>query len=309
MMNGRPSFLSKRLSASRNSPGKFIALSLLPALLLVLTFTYYPFGRGIVMAFQNYTLFDLTNVHFIGFDNFKGIFSDPKFLGALTNSAYWVFVSLFLQFAIGLAVALMLNKKFRGRGLFQGFVFYPWALSGFLIGLIWKWLFNSQIGVINDLLLRVGLIDERIGFLSDPNWAMISVIIANVWYGIAFFAIMLLAALQSVPSELYEAGSMDGAGGIRKLFNITLPYIMPTVLTTTLLRAIWIFNDPAIIYGLTNGGPAGKTHILSSLMLDRIMYGGDYGAASAIGIVMIGMLLLYTIFYLTVTKAGKLGDF
>ncbi|MFC6549333.1 carbohydrate ABC transporter permease [Cohnella cellulosilytica] len=309
MMNGRLSFLSKRLSASRNSSSKFIALSLLPALLLVVTFTYYPFGRGIVMAFQNYQLFDLTDVHFIGFDNFKGIFSDPKFLGALTNSAYWVFVSLILQFVIGLTIALMLNKKFRGRGLFQGFVFYPWALSGFLIGLIWKWLFNSQIGVINDLLLRVGLIDERIGFLSDPNWAMFSVIVANVWYGIAFFAIMLLAALQSVPSELYEAGSMDGAGGVRKLFNITLPYIMPTVLTTTLLRAIWIFNDPSIIYGLTNGGPAGKTHILSSLMLDRIMYGGDYGAASAIGIVMIGILLLYTIFYLTVTRAGKLGDF
>jgi len=298
-----------RPTGSRHSPRRFIALSLLPAVLLVLVFTYYPFARGIVMAFQNYQLFDLTNVHFIGFDNFKGIFDDPKFGSALANSAYWVFFSLISQFVIGLAIALMLNKRFRGRGLFQGFVFYPWALSGFLIGLIWKWLFNSQIGVINDLLLRVGLIDERIGFLSEPKWAMFSVIIANVWYGIAFFAIMLLAALQSVPSELYEAGSMDGAGAARKLFSITLPYIMPTVLTTTLLRAIWIFNDPSIIYGLTNGGPAGSTHILSSLMLDRIMYAGDYGAASAIGLVMIGMLLLYTMFYLTVTRAGKLGDF
>jgi multiple sugar transport system permease protein len=299
----------RRRAGFRNSPGRFIALSLLPALALVLAFTYYPFARGIVMAFQNYQLFDLTNVHFIGFGNFKGIFSDPKFMNALTNSAYWVFISLILQFTIGLAIALMLNKRFRGRGLFQGFVFYPWALSGFLIGLIWKWMFNSQIGVINDLLVKTGVIGERVGFLSDPKWAMFSVITANVWYGIAFFAIMLLAALQSVPSELYEAGSMDGAGAIRKLFNITLPYIMPTVLTTTLLRAIWIFNDPSIIYGLTNGGPAGTTHILSSLMLDRIMYGGDYGAASAIGIVMIGILLLYTIFYLTVTRAGKLGDF
>ncbi|MBB6729470.1 sugar ABC transporter permease [Cohnella sp. CBP 2801] len=293
----------------RNSPRRFIALSLLPAVALVLAFTYYPFARGIVMAFQNYQLFDLTNVHFIGFANFKGIFSDPKFKSAIGNTAYWVFISLILQFTIGLTVALLLNKRFRGRGIFQGFVFYPWALSGFLIGLIWKWMFNSQIGVINDFLLRIGVIGDRIGFLSDPRWAKFSVITANVWYGIAFFAIMLLAALQSVPSELYEAGSMDGAGAARKLFNITLPYIMPTVLTTTLLRAIWIFNDPAIIYGLTNGGPAGETHILSSLMLDRIMYGGDYGAASAIGIVMIGILLLYTIFYLTVTRAGKLGDF
>jgi multiple sugar transport system permease protein len=309
MKDDHPSVIGRLQAGFRNSPRRFIFFSLLPTLVLMLVFTYYPFLSGIVMAFQNYQLFDLTNVHFIGLDNFKNIFNDPKFIHASVNSIYWVFISLILQFTIGLTVALMLSKRFRGRGIFQGFVFYPWALSGFLIGLIWKWMFNSQIGVINDLLLRTGIIHERIGFLSDPNWAMSSVIVANVWYGIAFFAIMLLAALQSVPSELYEAGAMDGANGVRKLFNITMPFIMPTVITTTLLRAIWIFNDPSIIYGLTNGGPAGSTHILSSLMLDKIMYGGDYGAASAIGIVMIGILLLYTIFYLSVTRSEKMGDF
>ncbi len=261
------------------------------------------------MAFQEYKLFDLRNVHFVGFDNFAAAFKDPKFIKALQNSGYWVFFSLIFQFLIGLTLALLLKKKFKWRGVYQGFIFYSWALSGFLIGMIWKWMFNSQIGVINDLLLRLGIIDERIGFLSDPNWAMFSVIAANVWYGVAFFAIMLLAALQSVPSELYEAADMDGASGMRKLWNVTLPYIMPTIIATTLLRAIWIFNDPTIIYGLTNGGPAGSTHILSSLMLDRIIYAGDYGAASAIGIIMIIILLLYTIFFLSVTKAEKAGDF
>jgi len=287
----------------------FILSGLLPALLLVLVFTYYPFFQGIVMAFQEYKLFDLRSVHFVGLDNFTAAFSDPKFLTALQNSAYWVFCSLILQFLFGLTLALLLKKQFRGRGVYQGLVFYSWALSGFLIGMIWKWMFNSQIGVVNDMLLRVGLIHERIGFLSDPKWAMISVIVANVWYGVAFFAIMLLAALQSVPSELYEAAEMDGANGPRKLWNVTLPYIMPTIIATTLLRAIWIFNDPSIIYGLTNGGPAGSTHILSSLMLDRIIYAGDYGAASAIGLIMIVILLLYTIFFLTATKSEKVGDF
>lgn len=287
----------------------FIVLSLLPALVLLIVFTFYPFLQGVVMAFQNYVLFDLTNVRFIGLKNFSDAFHDPKFLKALTNSAYWVFFSLIFQFLIGLSLALLLRKSFRGRGVYQGFVFYSWALSGFLIGLIWKWMFNSQIGVINDILLRLGIIEERIGFLSDPKWAMVSVIVANVWYGIAFFAIMLLAALQSVPAELYEAAGMDGAGAVRKFFNVTLPYIVPTIIATTLLRAIWIFNDPTIIYGLTNGGPAGTTHILSSLMLDKIIYGGDYGAASAIGVIMIGILLLYTVFYLFVTKSEKVGDF
>ncbi|RAP77397.1 carbohydrate ABC transporter permease [Paenibacillus montanisoli] len=287
----------------------FILSGLLPALLLVLVFTYYPFFKGIVMAFQEYKLFDLRNVHFVGLDNFKAAFKDPKFLMALKNSGYWVFCSLILQFTFGLILALMMKKQFKGRGIYQGFAFYSWALSGFLIGMIWKWMFNSQIGVINDLLLKFGIIHERIGFLSDPKWAMVSNIVANVWYGVAFFAIMLLAALQSVPSELYEAAEMDGAASWRKLMNVTLPYIMPTIIATTLLRAIWIFNDPSIIYGLTNGGPAGSTHILSSLMLDKIIYGGDYGAASAIGIIMMVILLLYTIFFLTVTKAEKVGDF
>jgi multiple sugar transport system permease protein len=301
--------LSTKGGAEMKKQRAFILSGLIPALLLVLAFTYYPFLKGIVMAFQEYKLFDLRNVHFIGLDNFKAAFNDPKFLLALGNSGYWVFFSLIFQFLFGMILALMLKKPFRGRGIYQGFVFYSWALSGFLIGMIWKWMFNSQIGVINDILLQLGIIDQRIGFLSDPKWAMISVIIANVWYGIAFFAIMLLAALQSVPNELYEAAVMDGASSFRKLWNVTLPYIMPTIIATTLLRAIWIFNDPTIIYGLTNGGPAGSTHILSSLMLDKIIYAGDYGAASAIGIIMIVILLLYTIFFLSVTKAEKAGDF
>lgn len=288
---------------------RFVLTSLLPALLLVMVFTYYPFFKGVVMAFQEYKLFNLKLVHFVGFQNFTASFKDPNFLTALRNSVSWVFVSLIFQFLIGLTVALVLNKKFKGRGIYQGFIFYPWALSGFLIGLIWKWMYNSQIGVINDLLLRLGIIHHRIGFLSDTQWAMPSVIIANVWYGTAFFTIMLLAALQSIPSELYEAANIDGANGYRKLLNVTLPYIMPTIIATTLLRVIWIFNDPTLIYGMTNGGPAGATHILSSFMLNKIIYDGDYGSASAVGVIMIVILFFYTLFYLMVTKSEKVGDF
>lgn len=288
---------------------RFILLSLLPALALVGVFTFYPFLRGIVMAFQEYKLFNLTNVHFVGFQNFADALGDMTFRDSLANSVYWVFVSLILQFLIGFILALVLNKPFRGRGVYQGFVFYSWALSGFIIGLVFKWLYNSQIGVVNDLLLRLGIIQERIGFLSEPQWAMKAVISANVWYGIAFFAIMILAALQSVPVELYDAANIDGANGARKLLNVTLPFIMPTIITTTLLRVIWIFNDPSLIYGMTNGGPAGSTHILASLMLDKIFYARDYGAGSAIGVIMIVLLMLYTMFYLAVTKSEKAGDF
>ncbi|AZN42547.1 carbohydrate ABC transporter permease [Paenibacillus albus] len=287
----------------------FIWLCLLPVIILVLTFTYYPVVKGITLAFQDYNLMNVKNVKFIGLDNFRTIFHDNQFITALKNSLKWVFYSLIAQFVLGFILALVLNKPFKGRGVYQGLVFYSWALSGFLIGLIFKWLYNSQIGVVNDLLLRSGIIKERIGFLSDPHWAMFSVISANVWYGIAFFAIMLLAALQSIPGELFEAADIDGAGWMRKLINVIIPYIMPTIITTTLLRVIWIFSDPTLIYSMTNGGPAGMTNIVSSFMLSKVFGNGEYGLGSAVGIVMMVMLMLYTLFYLFATKSEKAGDF
>lgn len=287
----------------------FIFLCLLPAVIPVLIFTYVPIAQGIVMAFQNYSLFNLNDIRFIGFDNFRTVLQDPSLPTILKNTAYWVFVSLILQFAIGFLLALLLYRKFPGRGIYQGLIFYSWAMSGFLIGIIWRWMFNGQIGVVNDLLMKSGLISERIGFLSDPKWAMISVITANVWYGVAFFAIMLMAAMQSIPEELFEAADMDGAGWFKKLFHVIVPYILPTIITTSALRVIWIFNFPDIIYAMTNGGPANSTHILSTFMLDKIVFNGDYGLASAVGVIAIVLLLLYTMFYLFATRASKAGDF
>ncbi|AHV96481.1 carbohydrate ABC transporter permease [Paenibacillus sabinae] len=287
----------------------FILFCLLPALIPVLVLTYFPILKGIVMAFQNYSLFNLNDIRFIGFDNFRTVLQDPNLPTILKNTGLWVFISLILQFAIGFLLSLLLYRKFPGRGVYQGLIYYSWAMSGFLIGIIWRWMFNGQIGVINDLLLKAGLISERIGFLSDPKWAMFSVIVANIWYGVAFFAIMLTAAMQSIPEELFEAADMDGANGLQKMLHVIIPYILPTIITTTALRVIWIFNFPDIIYAMTNGGPANSTHILSTFMLDKIVFGGDYGLAGAVGVISIVLLLLYTLFYLFATKASKAGDF
>lgn len=289
--------------------GLFIFLCLLPAIILVSIFTYYPLLKGVIMAFQNYSAYDLMNIKFIGLENFKTIMADIGFKESLVNSFYWVFFSLIPQFFIGFIVALMLRRKFKGRGVYQAFIFFPWAMSGFLIGLIWRWMLNGQGGVINDLLMKFGIIDSAIPFLADPTWAMVSVIVANVWYGITFFAIMILAALQSIPEDLFEAAKIDGAGYFQQLFNITIPYILPTLIVTTLLRVIWILNFPDLIYSLTNGGPAGSTHILSTFMLEKIMYGQNYGQAAAVGVIIIFILIFFSIFYLLATKFNKAGDF
>jgi len=285
-------------------------LMLLPAGLLLILFIYMPVLKGATIAFQSYNMFDLTNLQFNGFENFRNVITDKdiRFLQILWNTFVWLFGSLFFQFLLGFALALLMRDPFRGRGLYSGLVFYAWALSGFAIGLTWAWLFNGQFGLVNDMLIRAGIISDPIGFLSSPNIAMISVIIANIWYGVPFFGIMLLAALQSVPGELYEAATIDGAGRFHQLFSVTIPYIRPTIISTTLLRTMWIINFPDIIYAMTNGGPVNRTNILATQMINKIFKAYDYGQGAAIGVIIMVLLFAYATFYLKISsrKGGEL---
>ncbi|MGP4097477.1 carbohydrate ABC transporter permease [Nonomuraea sp. KM90] len=280
---------------------RFIALCLLPGVVFVALFTYYPMIRGAVIAFQRYNLFDLTATPFVALENFRAVLAEDRFWTALRNTGTWVAVSLFFQFFLGFGLALLLRRHFRGRGLYQAWVFFPWAMSGFLIGLLWRWMFNGQFGVINDLLLKTGIIDQRIGFLATPGWAMTSVIVANIWYGVTFFAIMIMAALQSVPRELYEAASVDGASRLRQFWHVTLPHIRPTLALIVLLRIIWILNFPDLIYSMTGGGPAGSTDIITTFLIQQVI-GGDYGRAGAVGLLILGLLLSFSVFYLNATR-------
>ncbi len=273
---------------------------LAPAFLLLFLRIYLPVAQGLILAFRQYNMLNLANTGFNGAANFRAVILDVhvSFAGILLNTFVWVAASLVVQFALGFALALLIRRPFWGRGVYASCVFYAWSLSGFAIGLIWAWLFNGQFGMVNDVLLRAGLITHPIGFLSNPRYAMASVIIANVWYGIPFFAIMLLAALQSVPRELYECAEVEGAGAARQLVSVTIPYIMPTIVSTVLLRTMWIMNFPDIIYGMTGGGPVNSTSILAIQMINKVFQEYDYGQASAIGVMIMGILFLYAFVYL-----------
>ncbi|MGM1018931.1 MAG: carbohydrate ABC transporter permease [Actinomycetota bacterium] len=270
---------------------------LAPAILFVSWFTYYPMLQGARMAFHDWNLWDLTSTPFVGFDNFVTILSNPVFPTVAWNSVLWVVCSLVPQFVIGFLIALALRKRFRFRGVYQALVFFPWAVSGFLIGMLFRWMFNAEFGVVNDLLMKAGMIDAPLPWLADPQLAMVAVIIANIWYGVTFFAIMILAALQSVPDDMLEAASLDGAGKVRQLFSIIIPYISMTLLLTVLLRVIWIFNFPDIIWAMTRGGPAEQTHIITTWMINYTQQ-GNYGLASAIGLIVVAVLFVFCAFYL-----------
>ena len=297
----------QKLAGSKN---RFIFFMLLPALILPLIFTYYPMIKGSLMAFQSYNLMNVTNIKWIGLGNFQKLFANTPgniFYTILKNTAIWVIVSLFFQFTIGFALALLLRKKFRGSSVYQGLIFFPWAVSGFLIGIMWRWMFNGTSGVINDILLRIGIIHSPIAWLASKDTALLSVIIANIWYGIPFFTIMITAALRGVPQELYEAAEVDGANAVGKFFNITIPSIKSVILLTILMRVIWIFNFPDLIYSMTQGGPGGSSHIITSFMMQKVQ-SLDYGLASALGLLVILFLTVFTIIYFSVTKFGRLEE-
>ncbi|MCC2594116.1 sugar ABC transporter permease [Tessaracoccus sp. OS52] len=277
---------------------------LAPAFIFVIVFTYWPMLVGAQMAFRQWSLWDLTNTPWIGLANFQTLVSDPVFAKTMLNSLVWVVGSLVPQFVIGFLIALGLRRKFRLRGLYQAVVFYPWAVSGFLIGILFRWMFNAEFGVINDLLMRTGIVESPVPWLADPDLALFAVITANVWYGVTFFAMMILAALQSVPDELHEAAAIDGAGRLRTLFGVTIPTIRTTLMLTVLLRIIWIFNFPDIIFAMTRGGPGNQTQIAATWMI-QFTQQGEYGLASALGFIVMGVLVVFTGLYLTLLSRER----
>ena len=279
-----------------------------PIFLLLVIMFGYPLIKSVVMAFQNYKLGN-ANVYFNDFANFHKMFGDKDFLLLLKNSVVYVVVSVFGQFIGGLILALCLRDKFKGRGIYQSIVFLPWAFSAFVVCLVFRWSFNGEYGVVNDVLMKLGIIKKGIAWLGTPGLSLVVVILAMIWIGIPFFGIMILAALQSIPDEIYEAADMDGCGMFRKFFSLTLPYIKPTVIMTILLRTIWIFNSFDLVVIVTQGGPANYSQTLPSYMYTKAFSGYDFGLAGAFGVLLMVILGVYAVLFLKLSNYDKAGAF
>lgn len=265
-----------------------------PALFLIVAVMLVPLTLGISYAFRDVQLLNPFSGGFVGLQHFRDLAEDPAFFKALKNTLWWTGASVFLQFVFGLILALLLDKPFAGRGLIQALTFLPWAVPTFLAGLTWAWLFNPVIGPLPHWLFAIGLLDAPNNILSDRNLAMWGPIIANVWWGIPFFAITLLAALQAIPRDLYEAAAIDGANPLQRFMSITLPFLAPTIAITVLLRTVWIANFADLIVVMTNGGPADRTQIVASYIFTQAFKRLDFGYASAVSLVLLVLLLAYS---------------
>ena len=276
-------------------------LLLAPALIIMIGVVFVPVIRALIQSFMTYDLRYPNRTGFIGLANYiKVLTSDTQFWPSFKRTILWVVFGVGFQFFFGFLLALLLNQKFKGRGVFRSLLMIPWVTSGVLIGLIWRWMYDGELGVINDVLVRLHILDKGVAFLSSPKSALPAAIVTLVWQGIPFFALMILAALQGVSTEMLEAADIDGATKIQKLFRVTIPSIKNTLFVTLLLRIIWVTNSVDIILNMTGGGPAYATQTIAVETYQQA-HVLNLGYASAIAIIMTILMLCAAIPYLKST--------
>jgi ABC-type sugar transport system permease subunit len=280
-------------------------LFMLPFIVTAALFMVWPVVEAVRMAFYAYNPLRPDDIYWVGFENFERIFDDPLFWESFRQALVWTGWSILFQTVLGVALALLLNLTLPGMAIFRGLLLFPYIMPTVVIALNWRWIFNSEIGIVNHALLSAGIISENIAWLSTPDMAMLSAILLNVWKYTPFVVICVLARLQTIPTELYDAAKVDGAGAWRRFMDITLPMLKEVLVVVIVFRTIWTFNKFEEIYLLTRGGPGTSTFNLAVYAFEEGMANLRLGVAAATGVVMIALLLVGTIIYVRVSGFGR----
>jgi multiple sugar transport system permease protein len=273
-------------------------LFMVPFVLTALFFMVYPIVEAVRMAFFSYNPLRPDLSAFVGLSNFSYIFDDQLFWTSFWQATVWTGFSIVFQTLFGVAIALLLHQALPGIAIFRGLLLFPYIVPTVVIALIWRWIFNPEIGVVNYALLTSGVISERIYWLSTPEMAMASTIMLNVWKYTPFVVICVLARLQSVPLELYDAAKVDGAGVIRRFTDVTLPQLKEVLIVVVVFRTIWTFNKFEEIYLLTKGGPGTSTFNLAVYAFEQSIANLKLGVGAATGVIMMIMLSVGSVIYL-----------
>jgi multiple sugar transport system permease protein len=277
---------------------------LAPTVLLIAIFLAYPIGNVVYYSLYKYNVIKPWNNGFVGLGNYTAMLADQKFWQSLAFTAQWVVVEVGLQLVLGLLLALVINETFAGRTFARALVFSPWAVSGVLTTTIWLLLYNPTTG-FGHLLAGIGIGEYGMSPLAEGPTAFWAAVVAELWRGVPFFAILILADLQSVSTDLYEAAAVDGAGRLRRFWSITLPHIRNALVLSTLLRAVWEFNNVDLLYTLTGGGPGNATMTLPLYVARMAVDAKEFGYGAALTMAAFVILALFSITYLWLVRAGR----
>lgn len=272
---------------------KYLALAVLlgPSLVGMFIFLMLPVASSFVLSFSSWDL--IGEIQWIGLDNYSKALADPAVLGALRNTLTFILGYLPATVGIALGLALLLNRRIRGRVVFRAIYFVPVVTSWVAVSLIWKWLLNPQYGLVNVALAWIGI--KGPGWLFDPQWAMTGVILTSIWKDIGFVTVIYLAGLQDIPEHLYEAAALDGVTGWQRFWHITFPMLMPTTFFVTTISLISSFQVFDQVWVMTQGGPAGATSVMVELIYKNAFSYYQMGYASAISWVLFALIFAVTI--------------
>lgn len=272
---------------------------ILPAVVGLVAISLYPVLQTVIWAFQHYQLTDPDNVYFNGFRNFERLARDANFWAALRFSLLYTVLSVSGQFVVGFVLALTAHRQFRGRGIVRAAMLFPWTMPTVVTAVVWRFMYNpDSAGLFNGTLVNLHLQDSIVWLGSSATLATIALLILAVWKVNSFCALVLLAGLHSIPGDVYEAASVDGAGPLRQFFSITLPYLRQTIMVVLVLRTVESLQAFDIIVGLTSGGPGNATRNVPLYIFERGLSGAqDFGYSSALAVVLFAIILVFAIVY------------
>ncbi len=274
---------------------------LAPAFVVTLVIVFMPMVQAVWTSFYDLILFKPNASKFVGFGNYVKLFNDLVFWAALWNTLLWIGLTVPLQMGLGLLTALLLNREFPWRGLARALIIIPWALPSVVIALMWRWIYDPNTGVLNDILIYLSVVQAAVPWLADPKVAIYAIIATLTWQGFPFFAVMILAGLQGIPKSQYEAASIDGASSWRQFLHITLPGIAPVLATAGLLRVIWVANSMDVIFVMTGGGPGYATYTLPLYAFIKARQNLDFGYGTSIAVTFTILLGAFVVLYLART--------
>jgi len=281
-------------------------LLLVPGLAILILVVGYPCVQGIRWSFTDFYLLNgLTGWTSVGLANYAKFLHDPEAAAYLERTAVWVVASLACQFSIGLTLALLLNRPLRLRAVYRAVALVPWVTPPVVAALIWRWIFHEQWGIVNATLMGAHLTTQPVRWLSDPTLVWVSLLVMSTWRFSPFWYVNILAGLQTIPREMYDAASVDGAGSVAKLWHITLPFLRPVLSVLFLLETIWRANEFGTIWVMTEGGPGKATTTLAILIYQTSFQFYRIGYAASIAVTLTVLLSVFALLYLRRAQMGQ----